>query len=165
MLDQQTPHFNFGLTKLWLLFAPLKQMCNKFMMIRLQSLCCVCATVFFGITSTLSHANNSADRIDNYSQQDLSQINATPHELAFLQVLSEICPPMLNAEQKRLFNKAYNEQLVYFMPNINTKAAMHQISSQREYKRALDWARKWTKTFPREENRALCIEFAESSSG
>lgn len=162
MLARQTPNLMVNPINSSCAFWSLKQICDT-LMIKLPSLCCIIASAFLGAVSTISHASNSADRIDNYSQQDLSQINATPHELAFLQVLSEICPPMLNSEQKRLFSKAYQEQLVYFMPNINATAAMHQISSQREYRRALDWARKWTKTFPREENRALCIEFAESS--
>lgn len=98
----------------------------------------------------------------DFVEQDLSQVNATPHELAFLQVLSELCPPMLNARQKQQFSKAYNQQLMSFMPNLNTNAAMHQISSHNEYKRALKWARSWTATFPDSENRALCVEFAES---
>lgn len=110
----------------------------------------------------ITHMHNQADRMEHVVQQDLSQISVTPHELAFLQVLSEICPSMLNHEQKRLFFRAYNEQLIDFIPNVNTSSAMMQISSQREYKRALDWARTWTKSFPYEENYALCVEFAES---
>lgn len=124
--------------------------------------------IFVGFSCFLSTAwatnDNLANKLDtDDSDQALSQINATPHELAFLQVLSELCPTMLNARQKQQFHEAYNEQLSSFLPNLNTNATMLQISSQNEYKRALKWARSWTKTFPESENRALCVEFAESA--
>lgn len=109
-------------------------------------------------------AQDNNDKTADFVRQDLSHIDATPHELAFLQVLSEICPPMLSDQQKPLFAKAHNEQLVYFMPNLNVRAAMLQISTQNEYKKALKWARIWTKSFPVHENKALCVEFASSAS-
>lgn len=93
---------------------------------------------------------------------DLSQVEVTPHELALTQVLAEICPPMLNQTQRQKFSQAYQAQLKEFLPNLNTTLAMQQISSQKYYKNVLKSIRAWTLSYPKEENKALCIEFAES---
>ncbi len=93
---------------------------------------------------------------------DLSQVEVTPHELALTQVLAEICPPMLNQTQRQKFTQAYQAQLKEFLPNLNTTLAMQQISSQKYYKNILKSIRTWTLSYPKEENKALCIEFAES---
>lgn len=94
---------------------------------------------------------------------DLSSIEVTPHELALTQVLSEICPPLLNGAQKRKFTQAYQAQLKEFMPNLDPVAAMRQIGAQREYRTILSSIRSWTLSFPTAENKALCEEFSEIS--
>lgn len=93
---------------------------------------------------------------------DLSLIEVTPHELALTQVLSEICPPLLNATQKQKFSESYQTQLQALMPALDTALAMKQVNRQREYRTILQDIRKWTLSYPNEENKALCIEFAES---
>ena len=100
----------------------------------------------------------------NTARQDLSQVQVMPHELALTQVLNEICPNMLTPAQRRKFSRAYQAQLQEFLPNLNTQQAMQQIGSQKEYQRILGSMRTWTMSFPKEENKALCIEFAESQS-
>lgn len=95
---------------------------------------------------------------------DLSSIEATPHEIALTQALSEICPPMLNLVQRVQFAKAYKSQLEEFMPKLDTTLVMKQLSEQREYRAILDSIREWTMNFPKDENKALCVEFAESHS-
>ena len=93
---------------------------------------------------------------------DLSLIEVTPHELALTQVLSEICPPLLNANQKLKFAKAYDAQLKLFMPKLDPQAAMQQIGTQKAYRNILNGIRVWTLSYPSLENQALCVEFAES---
>lgn len=93
---------------------------------------------------------------------DLSAIEVTPHELALTQVLSEICPPLLNVTQNNKFQQVYQHQLQFFMPTLNTALAMQQINDKKEYHHILKGIRAWTLSFPKEENKALCVEFAES---
>lgn len=95
------------------------------------------------------------------SQLDMSLVDATPHEIALTQVLSEICPPMLTPTQKNQFAKAYQMQLKVFMPTLDTTLVMQQFSAQKEYKIILNSIRQWTLSYPKEENKQLCIEFAE----
>lgn len=99
---------------------------------------------------------------DKSARVDLSLIEVTPHELALTQVLSEICPPLLNAVQKQKFTESYQIQLQALMPALDASLAMKQINRQREYKAILNDIRRWTLSYPNEENKALCIEFAET---
>lgn len=94
---------------------------------------------------------------------DLSLIEVTPHELALTQVLAELCPTLLNQEQNKKFAYAHQIQLQSFMPSLNTTLAMRQVSQQPEYKKIIQSVKRWTLSYPKEENKALCIEFAESS--
>lgn len=99
---------------------------------------------------------------DKPARLDLSLIEVTPHELALTQVLSEICPPLLNTIQKQKFSESYQLQLQSLMPALDTAIAMKQINRQREYRAILNDIRKWTLSYPNEENKALCVEFAEN---
>lgn len=96
---------------------------------------------------------------------DLSSVSleVTPHELALVQVMSEICPPLLNSSQRLKFTQAYQSQLRAFMPNLDPTAVMQQISGQAGYRNILSSIRAWTLSYPTAENRALCVEFSESS--
>lgn len=93
---------------------------------------------------------------------DLSLIEVSPHELALTQVLSEICPTLLTTKQQQKFNQAYQIQLQLLMPKLDPQLAMQQVNNQKEYRKLLGSIRKWTLSYPKEENRALCIEIAES---
>ena len=44
----------------------------------------------------LSQATNAAANSSTTIPLDMSGVNITKHEIAVMQVLSEICPPMLN---------------------------------------------------------------------
>lgn len=94
---------------------------------------------------------------------DLSLIEVTPHELALTQVLAELCPTLLTQEQSKKFAYAHQIQLQSFMPTLDTVIAMKQVSQQPEYKKIVQSIKRWTLSYPKEENKALCIEFAESS--
>ena len=91
-------------------------------------------------------------------------LSATQYEVALIQVLSEICPPMLNTRQKANFNRAYDRQLRIFMPySADPYQSLRQLSVQREYRIVLHNVRAWTASFPASENRALCYEFAAAA--
>lgn len=94
---------------------------------------------------------------------DLSRATATKHEIAVLQVLSEVCPPMLNRQQRQNFQKTYNQQLKQMLPSIeNPKAAIRYLSTQQDYKAILSSMRNWTLSYSRDENLALCTDLASA---
>lgn len=96
---------------------------------------------------------------------DTSTIAATQYELALVQVLSEICPPMLTPRQQTQFYQAYQNQLRLFMPTAtDPNDLLNQIGTQRHYQYILQNMRAWTATFPEQENKALCQDFAKQST-
>ena len=104
-------------------------------------------------------ANNSATTIP----LDMSGINVTKHEIAVMQVLSEICPPMLNGKQKQRFYKSYNVQLHELMPSLDDpKAAIQYLSTQQDYRQILQGIRSWTMGFSKQDNKALCEDLANA---
>ena len=104
-------------------------------------------------------ANNSATTIP----LDMSGINVTKHEIAVMQVLSEICPPMLTGKQKQRFYKSYNVQLHELMPSLeDPKAAIQYLSTQQDYRQILQGIRSWTMGFSRQDNKALCEDLANA---
>lgn len=118
---------------------------------------------------TVALANSTTPRYQRISTpQAVSTqeiyLTATQYEVALIQVLSEICPPMLNARQKANFNRAYDRQLRIFMPySADPYQSLRQLSAQREYRIILHNVRAWTASFPASENRALCYEFAAAA--
>ena len=104
-------------------------------------------------------ANNSATTIP----LDMSGINVTRHEIAVMQVLSEICPPMLTGKQKQRFYKSYNVQLHELMPSLeDPKVAIQYLSTQQDYRQILQGIRSWTMGFSRQDNKALCEDLANA---
>lgn len=94
---------------------------------------------------------------------DLAGANTTKHEIAVLQVLSEVCPPMLGAQQRSNFRRAYNSELKKMLPTIdNPKAAIQYLSTQQDYKVVLTSMRNWTMGFSHDENLALCNDLANA---
>lgn len=94
---------------------------------------------------------------------DFSRATATKHEIAVLQVLSEVCPPMLNRQQRQNFQKTYNKQLKQMLPSIeNPKAAIRYLSTQQDYKTILSSMRSWTLSYSRDDNLALCADLASA---
>ena len=95
---------------------------------------------------------------------DMSDLSTTKEEVAVLQVLSEICPPMLNKSQQTGFNTAYNVELKKLMPTISDpRFAVQYLSSQQEYKQILNETRQWTLSYPKAENLELCKDLANSN--
>ena len=107
-----------------------------------------------------SHAaNNPATTIP----LDMSGINITKHEIAVMQVLSEICPPMLSGNQKQRFYKSYTVQLHELMPTLeDPKAAIQYLSTQQDYRQILQGIRSWTMGFSKQDNKALCEDLANA---
>lgn len=104
------------------------------------------------------------DNTDTSIPMDLSGISVTKHEIAVMQILSEICPPMLNNEQKQRFYRSYNTQLHELMPTLeDPKAAIQYLSTQQDYRQILRSMRAWTNTFSHQENKALCEDLANAS--
>ena len=94
---------------------------------------------------------------------DMSDLSTTKEEVAVLQVLSEICPPMLNKSQQTGFNTAYNVELKKLMPTISDpRLAVQYLSSQQDYKQILNETRQWTLSYSKADNQAVCKELAQS---
>ena len=111
----------------------------------------------------LSQATNAAPNSATTIPLDLSGINITKHEIAVMQVLSEICPPMLNGKQKQRFYKSYNVQLHELMPSLeDPKAAIQYLSTQQDYRQILQGIRSWTMGFSKQDNKALCEDLANA---
>lgn len=88
-------------------------------------------------------------------------LTVSQYELALIHVLADICPPMLNNRQKVYFSRAYNSKLQDFMPySADPKYALRQLLSRRDYRTIYQNVHAWTTSYPVEENRALCKEFA-----
>ncbi|MFA9485763.1 MULTISPECIES: MCR_0457 family protein [unclassified Moraxella] len=120
----------------------------------LTALLCVC----------IAHANpdyTSPMRGKIYKTSSTT-FTVSEYELALVQVLSEICPPMLNNNQRVRFARAYNQQLRSFMPtSANPNDTLRHLHTQRDYRAALQSVRAWTTSYPAAQNRRLCLQFAE----
>jgi hypothetical protein len=111
----------------------------------------------------LSQASNAANNPSTTIPLDMSGINITKHEIAVMQVLSEICPSMLNGNQKQRFYKSYTVQLHELMPSLeDPKAAIQYLSTQQDYRQILQGIRSWTMGFSKQENKALCEDLANA---
>ncbi|WP_201546846.1 MCR_0457 family protein [Psychrobacter immobilis] len=111
----------------------------------------------------LSQATNAASNSATTIPLDLSGVNITKHEIAVMQVLSEICPPMLTGKQKQRFYKSYNVQLHELMPSLeDPKAAIQYLSTQQDYRQILQGIRSWTMGFSKQDNKALCEDLANA---
>lgn len=111
----------------------------------------------------LSQATSAADNSITTIPLDLSGMSITKHEIAVMQVLSEICPPMLRGNQKQRFYKSYNVHLHELMPTLDDpKAAIQYLSTQQDYRQILQGIRSWTMGFSRSENKALCEDLANA---
>ena len=75
----------------------------------------------------LSQASFAANNPDTTIPLDMAGVNITKHEIAVMQVLSEICPPMLNGNQKQRFYKSYGVQLHELMPSLDDPKGLFNI--------------------------------------
>ncbi|WP_227677664.1 MULTISPECIES: MCR_0457 family protein [Psychrobacter] len=119
-----------------------------------------------GLITSIAMLGQSANAANNVSTipLDMSGMNITKHEIAVMQVLSEICPPMLNGNQKQRFYKSYNVQLKELMPTLDDpKAAIQYLSTQQDYRQILQSMRSWTLSFSKQDNKALCEDLANAS--
>lgn len=103
------------------------------------------------------------DKTSNTIAIDMSELSTTKEEVAVLQVLSEICPPVLNKSQQAGFSTAYNAELKKLMPTISDpRLAVQYLSTQQDYKQILNETRQWTLSYPKAENLEVCKELATS---
>lgn len=126
-------------------------------------------TVVVGAITTaamMSQTTNAANNSNTVSAIpiDMSGMSVTKHEIAVMQVLSEICPSMLSGNQKQRFYKSYDVQLRELMPTLdNPKAAIQYLSTQQDYRQILQSMRSWTMSFSKQENKAICEDLANAS--
>lgn len=140
----------------------MKQNIQKLTQISYLSIAWGVLAVALAMTLTTQSAS-AQTRTQGTTQSNPPEIYLTvsQYELALIQVLSEICPPMLNSTQKTQLNRAYNNQLRIFMPTSpNPQQTLRILTGQRDYRIVLQNVRAWTKSYPAAENRALCREFA-----
>lgn len=100
------------------------------------------------------HANESLD---------FSLIQTSPHELALTQILSEVCPPLIDEGLHEQFTHSYQAHLKLLMPTLDPNLVMPKINEHPEYTKILQGIREWTMGYPDGENKELCIEFAEAT--
>ncbi|OLF38090.1 MULTISPECIES: MCR_0457 family protein [unclassified Psychrobacter] len=113
--------------------------------------------------SMLAQTSNAASNNVSTIPLDMSGVSITKHEIAVMQVLSEICPPMLNKRQRQRFYKSYNIQLHELMPSLeDPKAAIQYLSTQQDYRQILQSIRSWTLGFSKQDNKALCEDLANA---
>ena len=111
----------------------------------------------------LSQTTNAAPNTATTIPLDMSGMNITKHEIAVMQVMSEICPPMLKGNQKQRFYKSYNMQLRELMPSLeDPKAAIQYLSTQQDYRQILQGMRSWTMSFAKQDNKELCEDMANA---
>ena len=111
----------------------------------------------------LSQTTNAAPNTATTIPLDMSGMNITKHEIAVMQVMSEICPPMLKGNQKQRFYKSYNMQLRELMPSLeDPKAAIQYLSTQQDYRQILQGMRSWTLSFAKQDNQELCEDMANA---
>lgn len=115
------------------------------------------------LMGSLLGASSMASADETTIPVDLAGTTTTKHEIALLQVLSEVCPPMLRPQQHSDFYKTYNYELKRLLPTIDDpKAAIQYLSTQQDYKGILKSMRKWTMNYSREDNLALCTDLAQA---
>ena len=123
----------------------------------------VAITGLVASAALLAQTANAVDDGATTIPVDLSGMNVTKHEIAVMQVLSEICPPMLSANKKQRFFKSYNMQLHELMPSLDDpKAAIQYLSTQQDYRQILQGIRSWTMQFPKQDNKAICEDLANA---
>lgn len=99
------------------------------------------------------------------SPKPMHKISVSQYELALVQVLSEICPPMLTKAQQAKFYEAYQNQLRVFIPTASDPdETLKHLANQRHYQIILQNMRAWTESFPPQENQQLCQEFARKTA-
>ncbi|MBE9579157.1 MULTISPECIES: MCR_0457 family protein [Moraxella] len=129
-----------------------------------------CACVMTAMTALPANAQHKNIKLlkpakaYTVSTNDLTDVRVTKYELALVQVMAEMCPNMLHGRQRDRFYEAYDSQLRAFIPNADDpEEVLVYLSTQQDYRAVLQNVRSWTKSFPPNENRELCVDFANVS--
>ncbi|WFF38210.1 hypothetical protein LU290_08095 [Moraxella nasibovis] len=121
------------------------------------------ALLVLACLTNISHANpRFVNMQGKFHKTSSAELTVSQYELALVQVLSEICPPMLSNQQRIQFAHAYQQQLRSFMPtSTNPNNTLRQLRTQLGYRSALQNIRAWTATYPPAQNRKICLQFTE----
>ena len=89
----------------------------------------------------------------------------TMEEVATVDILTEICPKVLESSQVGAFNIGYQRLLSEMLPNIPTPAtSIKTLHDDAEYKALLDTAREDAASVSVEENRQVCLDVVSYQS-
>lgn len=124
----------------------------------------VLALSLLSLSQAQAHNRHKPKPLYIMGQESAVVVTVGEYELALVQVLSEICPPMLNKEEREQFESAYQNQLRVFIPKVeNPSEILRRLGGQQEYRSALQSMRTWTANYSDGENRALCQELAQKT--
>lgn len=83
----------------------------------------------------------------------------TMEEVATVDILTEICPKLLDGAQVGAFNSGYQRLITELLPNIPTPAtSIKVLHDDAEYKELLQTAREDAASVSVEENRQVCLD-------
>lgn len=106
------------------------------------------------VMSTAHAAQANKEQNDNI---EVTQQNITPEELAAIYVLSEICPKLIEKDQK--FSNGYQNLLKDYMPNQqNAASALKKMTQQAKFQPILSQARQDAKKAGDQANRDICLD-------
>lgn len=89
----------------------------------------------------------------------------TMEEVATVDILTEICPKVLDSAQVGAFNTGYQRLLTEMLPNIPSPASsIKTLHDDAEYKALLDTAREDAASVSVEENRQVCLDVVSYQS-
>lgn len=133
--------------------------------VRLALLRLLTAVLAFGmLTQADARPPRPVQSVYIVGQENSVKLTASQYELALIQVLSEICPPMLTRDERTQFYEAYQSQLRKFFPEVeNPNDTLRRFSTNPEYNTILQNIRTWTANYPTSENKAVCQDFAKKS--
>ncbi|HEY4713935.1 MAG TPA: hypothetical protein VIH30_06815 [Aquirhabdus sp.] len=123
-----------------------------------KTLTATCLSIIF-ITSSYA-ASNSSKSAANTGQIVVEQARGTSQEeIATVDVLNEICPKILGANNSKNFRKGYRNLLSELLPTIkNPELSVKSMHTDPDYMKILDNARAKALTEKAEDNRAVCLE-------
>jgi hypothetical protein len=96
----------------------------------------------------------------NQSTVELKQaLPTTMEEVATVDILTEICPKLLDSSQVSAFNAGYERLITELLPNIPTPVVgIKTLHDDAEYKAQLETAREDAASVSVEENRQVCLD-------
>ncbi|MCO8044058.1 hypothetical protein NI467_01515 [Acinetobacter bohemicus] len=117
------------------------------------SLCAISVAAFLGASAHAADENIEVTPVQS----------VTPHELAAIYVLSEICPGMVKDKAK--FNQGYNKLVAEYLPGQkNPVESLNQLSKQADFRHILAEAKTDAKKAGKKKNQVICDELTAYSN-